>query len=168
MNTKKQPFIIKRLYSYLRSNEMFYQDDVVPMKTYCGTCINRLQALSNWIRILPATEIIAHKRIVQLNQLVANISCTRITNRINWLIFNCEDKESYLLCSPQADYCWKACHFTPYVRNPKCLNGSWDEELFSTKTEKALTKVQTAVKGTCNYHNLYCIETKLFSRAVYC
>jgi hypothetical protein len=58
-------------------------------------------------------------------------------------------KKGILLFSSQADYCWKACHFTPYVRNPKCLNGSWDEE-HVTDTTKKTQKVQTAVKGERN------------------
>ncbi|CAB4027859.1 multiple epidermal growth factor-like domains 11, partial [Paramuricea clavata] len=49
-----------------------------------------------------------------------------------------------------ADYCAKACHFTPYVRNPKCLNGSWDGEQVTKTTKKAPTEVETTAKIPCD------------------
>ncbi|XP_046840335.1 tenascin-like isoform X2 [Xenia sp. Carnegie-2017] len=45
-----------------------------------------------------------------------------------------------------ANYCARPCHFTPYVRNPKCLNGSWDD---SSINEKKTNQLQT-VKVSCN------------------
>jgi hypothetical protein len=62
------------------------------------------------------------------------------------------ETNEYFLYPLQADYCAKACHFTPYVRNPKCLNGSWDGEQVTKTTEKTPTEVQiTAPNSKCSY-----------------
>ena len=80
-----------------------------------------------------------------------NISCAKVTNIIN-CIFHREN--NIFLYLPQADYCWKACHFTPYVRNPKCLNGSWDGEHVTKTTVKTPTEIQTTVKGERHWYTV--------------
>lgn len=65
------------------------------------------------------------------------------------------ETNEYFLYPLQADYCAKACHFTPYVRNPKCLNGSWDGEQVTKTTEKTPTEVQTTAKGSYSTFQAY-------------
>ena len=66
----------------------------------------------------------------------------------------CIEKIIFFSYLPQADYCWKACHFTPYVRNPKCLNGSWDGEHVTKTTVKTPTEIQTTVKGERRWYTV--------------